>query len=171
MGDVDVQACGSSSAAVWGLAARGTGFGDFADARVAGDYQPAEGKGSFFEAIVRVGKVEPTCEARLSPLGKKLDRTQCREVVEEGFVVLRLGGDPYAVVAECLGIVFLPQDENSALIHVDGVAAEHGARPNAWREDGILKFFEDKWKFWSSFSGRGFTHGGEYYSSESKVER
>src|SRR5260370_31570130 len=79
VGDADVQACGSSSAAVWGLAARGTGFGDFADARVAGDYQPAEGKSSFFEAIVRVGKVEPTCEARLSPLGKKLNRTQCRE--------------------------------------------------------------------------------------------
>src|ERR1700740_621356 len=79
VGDVDVQACGSSSAAIWGLAARGTGFGDFADARVAGDYQPAKGKSGFFEAIVRIGKVEPTCEARLSPLGKKLDRTQCRE--------------------------------------------------------------------------------------------
>ena len=135
MGDVDVQAPGSSFAAVWGLAARAAGFGDLADAGVAGDHQPTEGKGGFFEAIVRVGKIEPTCEAGSPPLGKKLDRTQRREVAEEGFVVLRLGGDPYAVVAECLGVIFLSQDENNALIHVNGVAAKHGARPDAWREN------------------------------------
>ena len=95
------HSCGNGT-----LNGAGSGTWGSTDVGVAGDHQTAETEDRFFEDIVGIRKVEPARETRSASLGKELDRAECGKVAKQGFVVIRPGGDPHAIVTERFGLSF-----------------------------------------------------------------
>lgn len=113
---------------------------NLAEPFVTANEEAAESKCGFLKGIVGIGQVEPAGETGFASGSEEFDGAQCGKFFYYGLKCFRLYGDPDAVVARCLAILFPAQEEDNFLVYIDGMTSEHRPRSHAACERRFIQF-------------------------------